>query len=81
LICAASVSVCALSNGTTYHHTGDMEASMTAPPRAGERDGAASGPGRKRADPLLAILVAVDLLLFTGGATAHAGVGIPDALR
>lgn len=50
---------------------------MTAPPRAGERDGAASGPGRKPADPLLAILVSVNLLLFAGGATAHAGVGIP----
>jgi hypothetical protein len=50
---------------------------MTAPPRAGERDGAASRPGRKPADPLLAVLVAVDLLLFAGGATAHAGVGIP----
>lgn len=50
---------------------------MTAPPRAGERDGAASGPGRKSADPLLAILVSVNLLLFAGGAIAHAGVGIP----
>jgi hypothetical protein len=54
-----------------------MEAIMTAPPRAGARDGAATRPGREPADPLLAILVTVDLLLFAGGATAHAGVGIP----
>jgi hypothetical protein len=50
---------------------------MTAQLRAGEGDGAATRPGREPADPLLAILVTVDLLLFAAGAVAHAGVGIP----
>jgi hypothetical protein len=54
-----------------------MEATMTAPLKAGSRDDAATRPQREPADPLLAILVTIDLLLFAGGATAHAGVGIP----
>jgi hypothetical protein len=54
-----------------------MEATMTAPLKAGSRDDAATRPQREPVDPLLAILVTIDLLLFAGGATAHAGVGIP----
>jgi hypothetical protein len=45
---------------------------MTGP----ERGGAGASLAR-RTDPVLVVLLAVDLLLFAGGATAHSGIPVP----
>jgi hypothetical protein len=45
--------------------------------RQGGNDAGGAGARLQHADPLLNVLLAVDLLLFAGGAVAHSGIPIP----